>query len=173
MTFKEATQGTSIFALFKTDEIKYSEGVIAQVGVQRTEMPKSDVNQFPMSMPQMRQVVDVTYTLDGQTFTDAVDIGSSSFITQRTGATTLISTDKDAVLRELNETLKQAEGILKDVPKLEKRVKKCKELIGKLDTASAEKQAMEKRLTKMEEQSKETNTLLKQLLEKMSENKLF
>lgn len=173
MTIKEATQGSTIYALLKGDDLKYVEGIIGGVSAPRAEMPKQDNSQFPMAMPQMRQVVDVTYTLDGQTFTDAVDVSVSSFITNRTGTTTLVSIDKDAILRELNETLKQSESILKDVPKLEKRVKKCKDLIGKLDTVSAEKLAMEKRLNKLEEQNKETNGLIKQLLEKLNENKLF
>lgn len=172
MTFKEAAQGSTIYVLMKGEELKYTEGTLTQVSQTRTELPKQ-TDQFPAAMPQMRQVIDVTYTIEGQTFTDAVDVFASSFPTNNTGQATLISVDKEAILRELTETQKQAENILKDVPKLEKRLKKCKDLIGKLDVASAEKQKMEKRLDKLEESTKETNALLKQLMEKMTQNKLF
>ena len=171
--FKDLTAGAPIYALLKDDEMKYAEGSVVSVGVQRTEVPQFSAGQMPLSMPSVRTVVDVTYCLDGKNYTDAVDVTASMFPTEKPGCVTLVSTDKNDVVRELHATLKKSENYLseaeKQIPKEEKRVKRCKELIAKLDTSFQEKQKMEERFAKIEESQKEFGSKLDKILAAISE----
>lgn len=166
--FKDLNPGSRIYALVKKDaELQYFEGSIITVGPQRLDMPQMQSGQIPMS----RSVVDVTYSIDGKNYTDAVDITASMFPTEKLGAITLVTTEKEAIIRELRATLSKAEDYLKsvevEVPRNEKRVDDCKALIGLLDTEFAEKQEFDNRLKKLEDSNKETNKLLTQILNKL------
>lgn len=166
--FKDMTPGQSVFALMKGDELRYCEGSIVSVGQQRMEMPQSQPGQMPMAMPPMRNVVDVTYSLDGKNYTDAVDVTASVFPTDKPGVLSLVATDKDAVVRELHATLRTSENYLKEaereVPRQEKRVKDCKSLIAQLDTDYKERQQTEERFAKIEEAQKAQAGKLDQIL---------
>lgn len=166
--FKDLTPASVIYALLKGDELEYKEGSIVTVGRPRMNMPEVKPGQMPVPMPSMQNVVDVTYTLDGKNFTDAVDVTATMFSTKNPGCISLISTDKDAVVRELHATLKTSENYIKEaereVPKQEKRIKKCKELISQLDTEYKERQQTEERFTKLEETQKEQGSKLDEIL---------
>lgn len=168
--FKDLTAGSPIHALVKGDnELKYEEGAIVSVGAQRMEMPQMQQPQFPL--PSSKMVVDVTYSILGKNYTDAVDVSAYMFPTDKTGAITLIATDKEPIIRELNVTLKKSEDYLKNVeteiPRNKKRVSDCKALISQLDTKYAEKQELENRIKKLEDGNAETHSLLKQLIAKI------
>ena len=126
---------------------------------------------FPQNIPSPRTVVDVTYCIDNKNYTDAVEVTAYMFPTEKPGAITLIATDKEPIVRELRATLKKAEDYLRsvetDVPRNEKRAGDCKNLIGKLDTAYAEKQELESRIKRLEDGNAETNKLLNQILTKL------
>lgn len=164
--FKDLTPGQTIFALMKGDELKYCEGSIVTVGPQRMEMPQSVPGQ--VSMPSFKNVVDVTYTLEGKNYTDAVDVTASVFPTNNPGTQSLVATDKEAVLRELNATLNTSENYLKEaereVPRHEQLVKEAKALIAQLDTNFKEKQQTEKRFAKLEEAQQQQGEKLDQIL---------
>lgn len=171
MLFKDMTSGQSVYALVKGDELRYCEGSIVSVGQQRMEMPQTN-GQIPIQMPSMRNVVDVTYSLDGKNYTDVVDVTASVFPTEKTGSVTLVSTDKDAVVKELYATLKTSENYLleaeKNVPKKKKQIKECKALIAQLDTVYMEKQHTEERFAKIEEAQKEMGGKLDKILDALS-----
>ena len=132
--------------------------------MQRMDMPKE------VAIP--RNVIDITYELGGVNYTDTVNITDSMFPTTKTGATTLVATSKDTILRELRASLKIDEDFLSTVEETKKQkyknVQQYKKLIGQLDTEWAEKQALESRITTLENNSKETNQLLKSILDKLS-----
>lgn len=152
-TFRESHAGSAVYALIKGDSLRYTEGTLVSVGYPRVSpVPSGQV---------FAQVVDVTYTLDGKTYTDAVDVTATMFSTDKPGALTLVSTAKDPVVRELHETMKQSEAAIKDVSKHKKRIEECKTLIAQLDTAYNEKQKMDGRLTRLEESMEEILKLLK------------
>lgn len=163
--FKDMTPATVIYALMKGDEIKYIEGSIVSVGQPRMNMPDMKMGQ----MPAVQNVVDVTYSLDGKNYTDTVDVTACMFSSKNPGALTLISADKDSVVRELHATLKTSENYIKDtereVPKQKKRIKDCKALIAQLDTDFKEKQMTEERFAKLEEAQKEQGGKLDKILE--------
>ena len=168
------TPGQSVFALMKGDEIKYCEGSIVSVGMQRMEMPQTQAGQMPMQLPSMRNVIDVTYSLDGRNYTDAVDVTASVFSTDKPGCMSMVATDKDAILRELQATLRTSDNYIKEaereVPKQQKRVKDCKALIAQLDTDYKEKQQLEERFGKLEEAQKQQGSKLDQILDFLKRN---
>lgn len=164
--FKDLPVGSAVYALLKGEELKYTEGTIVSVGQPRMEMPPAA---NPLQMPAMKNVVDVTYQLDGKNYTDAVDVTASMFPTEKVGCLALVSTDKDAVVRELHATLKVSENYLADadkqIPRQKKRVKECKALIAQLDTGYKERQETELRFAKIEEAQKEQGGKLDKILQ--------
>lgn len=172
--FKDLTPGSSIHALIKDSEgLRYAEGSIVSIGQQRVDIPQATPGQFPvpMNLPSPKTVVDVTYCIEGKNYTDAVEVASYMFPTEKPGAVTLVATDKEPIVRELHATLKRAEDYLKsvqtEVPRNEKRVEDCKSLISELDTAYAEKHEIDTRIKKLEDSSMHTNELLSQILQKL------
>ena len=176
--FKDLSVGSPIYALVKgDDELHYEEGSIVSIGQQRLDVPQVQPNSgaFVPQMPATKNVVDVTYTLMGKNYTDAVEVTSYMFPTEKTGAITLIATDKEPIIRELKATQKRAEDFLKkvetEIPRNKKRVEECKAYISLLDTEYAEKQEMETRIKRLEEGTAETNNLLKSLIAKFDKIK--
>lgn len=164
--FKDMTAGAVVYALIKGDELKYVEGSIVSVGQQRMEMPQIQNAQMPT--PFMRNVVDVTYSLDGKNYTDAVDVTASMFPTEKTGAVTLVATDTEAIVKELHATLKTSENYIaeaeKQLPKQKSRVKECNALIARLDKSYKDRQETEMRFSKIEETQKEQGSKLDKIL---------
>lgn len=171
MLIKELISGSTIYALIKGDNLKYVEGIVTNVGTQRSEFPKVDPmqNYQPAMLP--KTVIDLTYKLGEKTYTDTVDINSTMFPTDKPGAITLVSTNIDPILRELRASLKTNQDYLKEtekgIPNAKKRIEQCNQLIAQLDTNFAQKQQFEQRITKLEEAGKQTNTLLQQILDKL------
>lgn len=173
--FKDLTPGSIIYALVKNpDELNYIEGSIVSIGQQRVDIPKFENGQIPslqtfQAAP--KTVVDVTYSLDGKNYTDAVEVTAYMFPTEKPGAISLITTDKDSIIRELHATRKRSEDYIKnvetEVPRNKKRIDDCKALIGLLDTKYAEKQELENRIKKLEDGNAETNKLLNKILDKL------
>lgn len=169
--FKDLTAGATIHALIKGENMRYAEGQIVSVGMPRMEMPASTSPTMAISaIP--KNVVDVTYSLEGKNYTDAIDINVSMTPTDKPGATTLLATDKATILRELRATLKIDEDYLANVQtekaRHEKSAAKCKELITQLDTEFAEKQAFEQRIKTLEEGQSQTNNMLQQIIDTLN-----
>lgn len=164
--FKDLTAGTIIFALIKGNDMKYCEGSIVSVSHPRMNMPEMKPGQ--MQMPSVQNVVDVTYSIEGKNYTDTVDVTSSNFSTKNPGAITLVSTEKDSIVRELHATLKMSENYIKEaeseVPKQKKRIADCKEMIAQLDTEFKERQENEQRFTKLEETQRQQGSKLDEIL---------
>ena len=157
-------KGGCIYALVKGDKLEYKEGKLVNVGVPRVEMGKD-------ALTSPRTVVDVTYSFGEATYTDVAEVTMPMLQTTKLGALALVATDSETILKEVRATLKTSENYVKEakteVPKNEKRIEQCKELIGQLDTAFAERQEFEQRISKLENSSAETNKLLNQILKKL------
>ena len=173
--FKDMTPGQTVYALMKGEELKYCEGSVVSVGQQRMEIPQSQSGQMPLQIPSMKNVVDVTYSIDGKNYTDAVEVTASVFATDRPGVLSMLATDKDAVVRELHATLRTSENYLKEaereVPKHRKRIKDCKSLIAQLDTDFKERQQTEERFAKIEDAQNKQGEKLDQILQLLQSNK--
>ena len=173
--FRDMTPGQAIYALMKGEELKYCEGSIVSVGQPRVEMPQAQMGQIPMQLPSMKNVIDVTYSLDGKNYTDTLDITASMFPTDKPGALSLVATDKEAIVRELHATLKNSEAYLKEaereIPRQEKKVKEAKDLIAQLDTEYKDKQQLEERFTKLEDIQKDQGSKLDRILAFLEKDK--
>ena len=163
---KDLTAGAVVYALMKDDELKYHEGCIVSVSRPRMNMPEMKPGQ--MQLPAMQQVVDVTYSLDGKNYTDMVDVTASMFASKNPGVLTLITADKESIVRELHATLKASENYIKEaereVPRQEKRVEDCRTLIAQLDTDYKERQQTEERFAKIETTQREQGSKLDEIL---------
>lgn len=173
--FKDMTPGMIVYALVKDDDLKYMEGSIVSVGQPRMNMPEMKAGQMPMpTMPTMQNVVDVTYSMDGKNHTDTVETTASMFPTNKPGALTLVSTDKEAIVRELHATLNTGENYLREtereIPKQKKRIEQSKELIAQLDTEFKQKQQTEERFAKLESTQKEQGGKLDRIIELLQKN---
>lgn len=176
--FKDISQGALVYALNKGSELGYHEGNIVSIGKQRVDvpqMPQVQNGQLPTQMPIIRNVVDVTYSIDGKTYTDAVDITASAFVTNNLGGSAIIATSKDAIVNELRQTEQSIENYIaeaeKRLPNEREQLKSCKALIAKLDVAYKEKQQTEERFTKIEAGQKELADKLDKILEKLGKGK--
>lgn len=162
--FKNLTLGSPIYALVKGEHLIYLEGTVTAIGQPRFEVAQ---NQFPAT----RTVIDLTYSINGKTYTEAVGETDSMFQSSQFDGITLVTADSDAILRELRSTLKKSEEYLKstetEIPKQTLRVEECNKLISDLDKDYADKKAMDDRIQKLEEGTKEINSLLKEILSKM------
>lgn len=162
---KNLHKGSPLYILIKGDNIKYLEGQVESIGAPRTEVT-------PNSFPGSRTVIDVTFTVDGKTYTDPVVESAEGFDSAQMGGINLVAADTQTILQELRTSLKNSETYLKnaevEVPKQTKRVEEYKELIAILDTEYAEKKAFDKRITRLEQSSEETNSMLKEILQKLN-----
>ncbi|WP_287385845.1 hypothetical protein [Lachnospira sp.] len=79
-----------------------------------------DINKN-ISMPV--NVIDITYELNGKTFTDVIGVNDSTFSTKKPGAVTLVATSKDVILKEVKTSLKLDEEFLNSVDKTIERKK--------------------------------------------------
>lgn len=172
--FKDLAAGAFIYALNKGDELKYYEGSVVSVGKKRVDvppLPKTSNGQLPTQMPIVRNVVDVTYSIDGKTYTDAVDITAPVFTTDKLGGIALVATSKDSIVNELHQTQQSVENYIaeaeKGLPKKKEQLKSCKALIAQLDTAYKEKQQTEERFSKIEAGQKELADKLDKILAKL------
>ena len=167
---KNLQKGGIIYALVKDEELRFLEGTAVSVGAVRAELPNIQTGTFPTNIT-TRNVLDFTFNFDGKTYTETIGEGDVMFQTKQMGGIALVATEKDTILRELRSSLKDAENYLKgtetEIPRQQKRKAQCEELIATLDTAFAEKQALDARIQKLENGAQETNTLLKQLLKKL------
>lgn len=161
MTLKSLTPGSPIYVLIKGDKYTYKEGVLNSIGQSRVQP-----GQLPMF------VSDFTYQIDGTTYTDVIGDQDLILQTSKLGAISLIAPDIDTIIRELKISLKNSEDYLKstetEIPKQQQRIVECKELIASLDKDYAEKKALDARITKLEEGTQETNSMLKEILKKLN-----
>lgn len=167
MLIKDLAIGNPLYALLKGEELKYVEGQVTGISIPRADLPK--VN--GMYQPTPRTVVDLTYSLDGKTYTDVVDTSACMFPTNQTNVITLVATSVEPIVKELRASLKVNEDYLKEtekgIPNAKKRIEQCNQLIAQLDTEFAWKQQSDDRISKLEAASKQTNTLLQQILDKL------
>lgn len=100
MLMKDLTVGSPLYALLKGEDLKYVEGSVTNIGTQRMENPKIDTTSFqfqPAFVP--KTVLDLTYSLDGKTYTDTVETTSYMFPTNKTGVVTLVATSVEPIVR--------------------------------------------------------------------------
>lgn len=163
---KDLSQGSRLYVLTKNDSVTISDGSIVSVSRPRLDTQNQQVGAFPLMNTPATNVVDVTFSVNGKTFTETINENSAMFVTSQLGGSSLVTTDNDAILRELNNTLKDSKEYVANVPIHEKRIKQCEKLIAERDTAYAEKQATNARISKIEDTLTEITKMLGKVLNK-------
>lgn len=163
--FKDMAAGATIHALVKGEEMKYLTGTVVSIGQPRVDMP----NPIQGIGQGYKQVVDVTFAVDGKNYTEAVEVTACMFPTNKLGGVSLVATDTEPIVRELRATEKLDADYLKqtesEIPKREKRIEACKQLIAELDTDYKEKRETEDRFIRIEKKQEEFGGMLKRILD--------
>ena len=163
--FKDMAAGATVHALVKGEELRYVTGTLVSIGQPRVEMP----NPIQGIGQGYKQVVDVTFAVDGKNYTEAVEVTACMFPTNKLGGVSLVATDTEPIVRELRATEKLDADYLKqtesEIPKREKRIEACKQLIAELDTDYKEKRETEDRFIRIEKKQEEFGGMLKRILD--------
>lgn len=163
--FKDMAAGATVHALVKGEELRYVTGTVVSIGQPRVDMP----NPIQGIGQGYKQVVDVTFAVDGKNYTEAVDVTACMFPTNKLGGVSLVATDTEPIVRELRATEKLDADYLKqtesEIPKREKRIEACKQLIAELDTDYKEKRETEDRFIRIEKKQEEFGGMLKRILD--------
>ena len=163
--FKDMAAGATVHALVKGEEMRYLTGTVVSIGQPRVDIP----NPIQGIGQGYKQVVDVTFSIEGKSYTEAVDVTAYMFPTEKLGGVSLVATDADPIVRELHATEKIDADYLKqtktEIPKREKRIEACQKLIAELDTEYKEKRETEDRFMRIEQKQEEFGGILKRILD--------
>lgn len=163
--FKDMAAGATVHALVKGEELRYVTGTVVSIGQPRVDMP----NPIQTIGQGYKQVVDVTFAVDGKNYTEAVEVTACMFPTNKLGGLSLVATDTETIVRELRVTEKLDADYLKqtesEIPKREKRIEACKQLIAELDADYKEKRQTEDRFIRIEKKQEEFGGMLKRILD--------
>lgn len=137
MTFRELKQGYSLYILDK-DSMSVKQGRVVSVSA-----PHIDKKGFELGA---KLVVDVMLDVDGvtttYTFKEDSDVGYFN--------STVITADKQNILREVEATKSQSEEVLSQTDMHRKRLERCNIILADLNPAIREKQAIDERFVKLE-----------------------
>ena len=158
MTFKELRQNNPIHLLDKSDGVIYTQGRVLNVGMPRFDTAQMPQNSMPMQMPTM--VVDVTVEANGKTETYKLAEGASVAAV----GNTLISVDKEGIVREVDATIAHCEQYFADKEHMERTYEQSKQLKSELDLQYKEKQETESRFKTIEETQKQQGEKLDQII---------
>lgn len=148
--FKDLKQGHSVH-FFNRKTAEYQQGIIA-----------SDPSMPHYQSAQPTMVVDVAITVGQDTKTYSIpETLSTTFY-----GDTCISTDIDAILREIDQLANQAESALSAVPSWEKVKQQCSELRETLNPEVKEKKLLYQRMTKLENNMNNMSDMFHQFMKK-------
>lgn len=151
MTFKELKQGYSVYILDK-DKMSVKNGKVVGVSA-----PHIDKERFDLGVA---LVVDVTLDIEGAvatyTFKEDTETG---YIQQ-----TVITTDKQNIIREVEAIKSQSEEVLSQVDTHKDRLQRCNNILVEFNPAIKERQAIDERFGKLESSMDELKNMLSGLL---------
>lgn len=154
MLFKDLKKGYPIY-IFDRLNVSVEQGkVVADVGVPHVDSHYGN----PMEM-----VVDVTVDTNGTTktysFKDGTDAGYVNNL--------VISTGRDAILREVEALKAQSEQELSKRETYESNVEKCTKILSEFNPIFKEKRETEERFTKVENSIGELKDMIKGLVKEL------
>lgn len=151
MTFKELKQGYSIYILDK-DAMTVKQGKVISVSA-----PHLDKKSYEIGAS---LVVDVMLDIDGvagtYTFKDDTEIGYAQ--------QTVITTDKQNILREVEIIKSQSEDVLSQVDKHKERLSRCNNILAEYNPAIKERKEIDERFGKLENSMVELKNMLSSLV---------
>lgn len=159
MFFKDLKPGFSIF-LYDSQCI-----IVKPCKIVNVSTPHLDNNPQRMSIGSnpMSMVVDVTLEQDGvnktYTFPDNAE-------TAYTG-TTMITTDRNSILREVEAAKSQSEQHIAQVPTVKERLAKCNNLLAEFNPAYKEKKETEERFNNIESSVSDLKGMMTEILREL------
>lgn len=153
MTFKELKQGYSIYILDK-DKMCVKSGKVVSVSA-----PHIDKKSFELGAV---LVVDVALDIDGNVATYTFKEDTEAGYVQQT----VITTDKQNIIREIEVIKSQLEEALSQVDAHKDRLQKCNDILVEYNPAIKERQEIDERFGKLESSMDELKTMLSGLLTK-------
>lgn len=155
MLFKDLKSGYPVFS-FDRNTMEVKQGKIINVGV-----PHID----PTYGHPTEMVVDVTAEFDKQThtytFKDSAEIGYNG--------TFVISTGRDAILREVESLKMSAEQSLAQVSQHKTTIEKCSKILEEFNPSFKEKRENEQRLNKLESSLEDIKSMLQNIAKERKE----
>lgn len=151
MTFKELKQGYNIYILDK-------DGMcVKQAKVVSVSTPHIDKKTFEIGASLVVDVVlDVEGVVGTYTFKEDTETGYVQ--------STVITTDKQAVIREVEVIKTQSEEALSQVDVHKDRLQKCNDILAEYNPAIKEKKEIDERFGKLEGSIDELKSMLSGLL---------
>lgn len=150
MLFKDIKQGYPLY-IFDRSDVSVKTGNVASVS-------------FPhiSAKPNGGMVVDVTINIEGNSQQYEIrDTSECAYV-----GTTMLTPNVESVLNEVRMLKAQSEEVIKSIDKHKDNIVKCAALLSELDPVYKEKQANEKRLSRIEDSIDRLTTII----EKMSNN---
>lgn len=160
MTFKEIKQGYSVYLLNRANDISVSVGKVKSISMPRIPSFQN------MNFTQTQQMV-VDVTIENGNNTETYTIPDNLDLTYA-GNDLVISTSREAILREVESMKNKAEDIINSVGKNKKIITACDKILIEFNPAFKEKKENEERIGKMETQIGEMSEMIKNLLNKLS-----
>lgn len=151
MTFKELKQGYSVYILDKDDMS------VKQAKVVNVSTPHIDKKTFELGAA---LVVDVMLDVDGVTSTYTLKEDTETGYAQ----STVITTDKQAVIREVEVVKTQSEDALSQVDVHKDRLQKCNDILAEYNPAIREKREIDERFGKLEGSIDELKAMLSNIV---------
>lgn len=150
--FKDLKQGHTVH-FFNRKTAEYQQGIIA-----------SDPSLPHYQTGQLTMIVDVAITIDSDTKTYSIpETLSTTYY-----GDTCISTDLNAILREIDQLANQADAALAAVPTWEKVKQQCTDLRDSLNPELKEKKLLDQRMTKLESNMTDLTTMFRQFIQSSS-----
>lgn len=151
MTFKELKQGYNIYILNKDDMC------VKQAKVVNVSAPHIDKKTFELGAS---LVVDVVLDIDGVTGTYTFKEDTETGYAQ----STVITTDKSAIIKEVEVIKAQSEDVLSQVDVHRERLQKCNDILAEYNPAIKEKREIDARFGKLEGSIDEIKAMLSNIV---------
>lgn len=151
MTFKELKQGYSVYILDKENMCVKNAKVV------NMSTPHIDKRNYELGVALVVDVaLDVNGTVTTYTFKEDTETGYVQ--------STVITTDKQNIIREVEAIKSQSEEALSQVDTHKERLQKCNDILVEFNPAVKEKQAIDARFGKLESSMDELKSMLSGLL---------
>lgn len=157
MTFKDMKQGYPVYMLHKGEDMKAGTGKVVTATAPRFPQQYGGGNALSM-------VVDVTIEADGANKTYTIPADS----TVVSAGNTVLSVDRDGILREVEAMKAESEDVLSSMDKHRMRAESCEKILTEWNPELAEKKRQDERIGSLENGVNELKGMIRELVNKLN-----
>lgn len=157
MTFKDMKQGYPVYMLHRGEDMKAGTGKVVTVTAPRFPQQYNGGNALSM-------VMDVTIESDGANKTYTIPADS----TVVSAGNTVLSVDRDGILREVEAMKSESEDVLSSMEKHRIRVGICDKILTEWNPELAEKKRQDERIGSLENGVNELKGMIRELVNKLN-----